>query len=116
MTRRRSAGTMLLVSLLTLGATLALLVSPAAAIDMNAAFDLDLPGFKVSPFISERVEYESNVFQTPSHAKDDVIIKTIPGIVLELPMGPHRLALGVRAEFLHFMDMDQQDATHVFLL
>jgi len=116
MTRRRSAGTTL-VALLTLGATLALLVPPAAAIDMNAvAPDLDLPGFKITPFITERVEYESNVFQAPSHAKDDIILKTIPGIVLELPTGTHRLDLGLRAEFLHFMDMDKQDATHVFLL
>ena len=96
---------------------LALRVPPAAAIDMNAvAPDLDLPGFKITPFVTERAEYESNVFQTPSHAKDDLIIKTIPGIVLELPLGAHRLDLGVRAEFLHFMDMDKQDATHVFLL
>src|SRR5436190_636343 len=91
MTRRRSAG-ILLVALLTLGATLALRVPPAAAIDMNAvAPDLDLPGFKITPFVTERAEYESNVFQTPSHAKDDLIIKTIPGIVLELPLGAHRL-------------------------
>src|SRR5256885_3555435 len=116
MTRRRSAG-ILLVALLTRGATLALRAPPAAAIDMNAvAPDLDLPGFKITPFVTERAEYESNVFQTPSHAKDDLIIKTIPGIVLELPLGAHRLDLGVRAEFLHFMDMDKQDATHVFLL
>src|SRR5213594_467167 len=74
MTRRRSAG-ILLVALLTLGATLDLRVPPAAAIDMNAvAPDLDLPGFKITPFVTER------------------------------------------AEFLHFMDMDKQDATHVFLL
>src|SRR2546427_4107014 len=116
MTRRRSAG-ILLVALLTLGATLALRVPPAAAIDMNAvAPDLDLPGFKITPFVTERAEYESNVFQTPSHAKDDLIIKAIPGIGLELPVGAHRLALGVRGEFLPSLDMDKQDATHVFLL
>ena len=114
---RRLAGTVL-VSLLVLGTTtLGLLVSPAAAIDMNAVFpDLDLPGFKLTPFLTERAEYESNVFQAPSHAKDDVIIKTIPGLVLELPLGPHRIDLGMRAEFLNFVDMSKQDATHFFLL
>ncbi len=104
---------------IALGGLLALAVSgaPAAAIDMNAVFpDLDLPGFKITPFLTERVEYESNIFQTPSRARDDVIFKTIPGVLLELPVGPHRLDLGMRAEFLNFVDHDDQDATHVFLL
>src|SRR5437773_11167551 len=100
MTRRRSAG-ILLVALLTLGATLALRVPPAAAIDMNAvAPDLDLPGFKITPFDTESAEYESNLFQTPRHAKDDLLIKTIPGIVLALPLGAHRLDSDELAQFV----------------
>ncbi|HEV8586486.1 MAG TPA: outer membrane beta-barrel protein [Methylomirabilota bacterium] len=92
-------------------------VSPARAVDMNAVFpDLDLPGFKLTPFITERVEYESNVFQAPSRAKDDIIFKTIPGLLLELPIGPHRLDLGMRAEILNFVDLSDQNATHFFLL
>jgi opacity protein-like surface antigen len=100
-------------SLLALGVS----AGQAAAIDMNAVFpDLDLPGFRLTPFLTERVEYESNVFQTPSHARDDVIIKTIPGLLLELPIGRHRLDLGMRAEILNFVDLSDQNATHFFLL
>jgi hypothetical protein len=91
--------------------------APAAALDMNALFpDLNLPGFRVTPFLTERVEYESNVFQAPSHSKDDVIFKTIPGVLVELPFGSHRFDLGMRAEFLNFVDMPEQDAKHFFLL
>src|SRR5689334_7596370 len=51
-----------LVCLLILGLTCA----PALAFDLGQW----VPGLKVSPFLSERVEYDSNVFQTPSHSKD----------------------------------------------
>jgi hypothetical protein len=48
----------------------------ATAVDLNTLWpDLGLPGFKISPFISQRVEYESNVFQAPSGSQDDVIFK-----------------------------------------
>lgn len=35
------------------------------------AFDLGewIPGLKLSPFFSERVEYESSVFRVPSHSR-----------------------------------------------
>jgi hypothetical protein len=91
--------------------------SPAAAVDLNAVWpDLGLPGFKVSPFISERVEYESNVFQASSRSEDDVIFKTIPGFVLELPLGRHKIDLGFRAEILRYVDLENQDTEHYFVL
>ena len=91
--------------------------SPAAAVDLNAIWpDLGLPGFKISPFISERVEYESNVFQAPSRSQDDVIFKTIPGFVLELPLGRHKIDLGFRAEILRYVDLENQDTEHYFVL
>jgi hypothetical protein len=91
--------------------------SPAAAVDLNAIWpDLGLPGFKVSPFISQRVEYESNVFQVPSRSQDDVIFKTIPGFVLELPLGRHKVDLGFRAEILRYADLDSQNTEHFFIL
>jgi hypothetical protein len=91
--------------------------SPAAAVDLNAVWpDLGLPGFKVSPFISERVEYESNVFQASSRSQDDVIFKTIPGFVLELPLGRHKIDLGFRAEILRYVDLENQDTEHYFVL
>jgi hypothetical protein len=102
------------VTLLTLAVVAA---PPAGAVDMNAAFpDLNLPGFKITPFFTERVEYESNIFQTPSRAEDDVIFRHIPGILVELPYGEHRLDLGVRVEVLNYLDNSDQDTEHYFLL
>jgi hypothetical protein len=87
------------------------------AVDLNAVWpDLGLPGFKISPFISERVEYESNLFQAPSHSQDDVVFKTIPGFVLELPFGRHKLDLGFRSEILRYVDLTNQDTEHYFVL
>ena len=96
-----------------------LLLAPptASAVDLNALWpDLGLPGFKITPFLSERVEYEANVFQAPSHSQDDVIFKTIPGFVMELPLGRHRIDLGFRTEILRYLDLDNQDTEHYFVL
>src|SRR5581483_6703368 len=50
---------------MAIAATLLCLASaPAAALDLGEW----VPGLKLSPFLSERVDYETNVFQTPSHA------------------------------------------------
>jgi hypothetical protein len=90
--------------------------SPAFAIDLNAVWpDLNLPGFRVTPFVTQRAEYESNIFQTPDTEQDDVIFRTIPGILVELPFGRHRLDFGARMEILRFADLDNQDTEHYFL-
>lgn len=89
---------------------LALAVSAAPAM----AFDLGqwVNGLKVSPFLSQRVEYESNVFQTASHTKSDVIFKTIPGVVVDYTFGAHSLSAGYRAEILKYLDLTDQDTVH----
>ena len=105
------------LGVLALLGLVALTPAPAAAADLNAIWpDLGLPGFKITPFVSERVEYESNVFQAHSGAKDDGISKTIPGFVLELPLGRHKIDLGFRAEILRYFDLTQQDTEHYFVL
>jgi hypothetical protein len=112
----RVAGKHFLVGLALVGAV-GLAPTPAAAVDLNALWpDLGLPGFKISPFVSQRVEYESNVFQVPSGSQDDVISKTIPGFVLELPLGRHKVDLGFRAEVLRYADLGSQDTEHYFVL
>jgi len=106
-----------LLTAASLLAAVALTPAWASAIDLNALWpDLGLPGFKVSPFISQRVEYESNVFQAPSGAQDDVIFKTIPGFVLELPLGRHKIDLGFSAEIVRYADLGSQDTEHYFVL
>ena len=90
---------------------------PAAAVDLNAVWpDLNLPGFTFTPFFTERVEYESNIFQAPSRQQDDIIFKSIPGFVLALPFGSHRLDFGARAEILRYADLERQDTEHYFVL
>jgi putative beta-barrel porin BBP2 len=88
--------------------TLAGVCTPAMALDLGEW----VPGLKVSPFLSERVEYESNVFQTPSHSKDDIIFKTIPGLVVDYTFGTHSLSAGYRAEILKYLDLTNQDTVH----
>jgi hypothetical protein len=106
-----------LLTVLSLLVLAALTPQPASAVDLNALWpDLGLPGFKITPFISERIEYESNVFQSDRGAKDDGISKTIPGFVLELPLGRHKIDLGFRAEIVRYFNLDNQDTEHYFVL
>jgi hypothetical protein len=97
-------GWALLICLLTLSFA----CTPAIAFDLGQW----VPGLKVSPFLSQRVEYETNVFQTPSHSKDDIIFKTIPGFVADYTFGAHSLGAGYRAEILRYLDLTNQDTVH----
>lgn len=83
-------------------------VSPASALDLGEW----VAGLKLSPFISERIEYETNIFQVPSGAQDDVIFKTVPGFLIDYTVGPNALSLGYRAEILRFATLEGQDAVH----
>ena len=83
---------------------------------LSAAVALDLgewlPGLKLSPFLSERVQYESNVFQAPSHAQSDVVFKTIPGFLADYTVGPHSLTAGFRAEILDYVTLTLQNTVN----
>lgn len=105
------------VASVLLGCLLALAAigRPALALDLGEW----IPGLKLSPFLSERVEYQSNVFQVPSHSQSDVIFKTIPGFLADYTFGPHSVSAGYRAEILNYVDLtDQNTVNHiaVFLL
>lgn len=100
---RRVVWTLLLCLL-----TLSLACTPAIAFDLGQW----VPGLKVSPFLSQRIEYETNVFQTPSNSKDDIIFKTIPGFVADYTFGAHSLSAGYRAEILRYLDLTNQDTVH----
>ena len=68
----------------------------------GAAWALDLeewaPGLKLTPFISQRAAYDSNIFETDKNEKDDIILKTIPGFVLDYDLRPLTLSAAYRAE------------------
>jgi hypothetical protein len=89
-------------------ACLPLAGSPASALNLNEW----IPGLTLSPFFSERVEYETNVFQVPTGAKSDVISRSIPGIVGDYTVGPLSLGAGYRAEILRYLDLTSQDTVH----
>jgi hypothetical protein len=82
----------------------------------GAAWALDLaewvPGLRLTPFLSQRVEYETNVFQFPSGEQDDVIFRTIPGFVLDYSFGPHTVSAAYRAEILNFLELTEQNTVH----
>jgi Putative beta-barrel porin 2 len=82
----------------------------------SAAWALDLsewvPGLRLTPFLSQRVEYETNVFQVPSGEQDDVIFWTIPGFVLDYSFGPHTVSAAYRAEILNYLDLTSQNTVH----
>ena len=103
--------------IVTVAMALAVLPTPARAVDLNAIWpDLGLPGFKITPFLSERIEYESNVFQTASNAQGSTVFKTIPGFTLELPLGRHRFDLGFRTEILRYVALGSQNTENYFVL
>lgn len=83
---------------------------------VHSGFAIELgewvPGLRVTPFLSERVEYETNILQTPSAAKDDIIFRTIPGALAEWNFGPHSLTAGYRAEILNFLRFGNLDRVH----
>lgn len=82
--------------------------APVSALDLSEW----VPGLRLSPFLSQRFEYETNVFQTPNDEQDDFISKTIPGFVLDYVAGPHSVSLGYRAEILRYFTIEDQDTVH----
>jgi hypothetical protein len=88
----------------------ALVLAPGSAHALN--LDEWAPGFKLTPFAAERLEYESNIFQAPSHARDDFISRTSPGLSLGYAGGPLEVEATYRAEILRFFELTGQDAEH----
>jgi hypothetical protein len=76
------------------------------------SFDEQIQGLTVTPFLSERVEYDSNVFQTPSKTRGDLIFRTIPGFIADLSRGPLAVSAGYRAEFITYLTLADQNATN----
>ena len=90
---------------------------PAGAININAVWpELGLPGFRLIPFFTERLEYQSNVLLAPRNELDDFVSRSIPGVIVELPFGRHRFDLTARAEILKYLSHSQFDTVHYFVL
>jgi opacity protein-like surface antigen len=91
--------------LLACAATLLVLVAPVSALELGEW----IPGLKLSPFFTEQIDYESNVFQVPSHAQGSTILHEIPGFVAEYTFGNHSLTAGGRADFLNYVALPAQN-------
>jgi len=87
-----------------------LLVPPSFAV----ALDMEewVPGLKLSPFLTERIDYETNVFQVPSHAQSSVIFRTIPGFLADYTFGPHSLSVGGRVDILRYVALPEQNTVN----
>src|SRR5439155_279449 len=83
-------------------------ISPAGALNLEEW----LPGLTMTPFLSERIEYETNVFQTASGEKSSMISRTTPGFLVEYGRGTLQLAAGYRAEILHYFDLQGLDTVN----
>jgi hypothetical protein len=84
--------------------------APAAALDLGQW----VPGLRLTPFLTEKVEYNSNVFQVPSGEQDDVIFWTIPGFVVDYTLGDYSLSAGYRAEIQNYLELtDQNFVNHI---
>src|SRR5437879_8340842 len=92
-------------------AAVTLLVAPPSR---AGALNLEewLPGLTVTPFLSERIEYETNVFQTASGEKSSMISRTTPGFLAEYGRGTLQLAAGYRAEILHYFNLEGLDTVN----
>jgi hypothetical protein len=90
----------------------AILLLPAPGHALN--FDEWVQGLTVTPFLSQKVEYDTNVFQTPSNTKGDTIFKTIPGFLAELSRGPWSASVGYRAEILNYVSLTNQNTLNQF--
>lgn len=86
----------------------AILPSPAWALSFEEQFQ----GLTVTPLLSERVEYNSNVFQTPNNTRGDLIFKTIPGFLANLSRGPLAASVGYRAEIINYLTLTGQNTTN----
>jgi hypothetical protein len=81
---------------------------PTAALDLSEW----VPGLKLSPFFSERMDYETNVFQVPNHAQGSAIFRSIPGFIADYTLGPHSLSVGGRADILRYVSLPAQNTVN----
>ena len=95
---------------------LALACAIVASAAPSLALDLSewIPNLRLTPFFSEKVEYESNVLQVPSGAQGSVIFKTIPGFLADYGRGTNSFSLGYKAEILNYVSLPEQDTVNHF--
>jgi len=57
---------------------------------------------KIHPSLRSSVTYDSNILLEENDAREDVVYNIQPGVILELPINKHQLAVGYEADFENF--------------
>jgi hypothetical protein len=63
---------------------------------------LKLGPVRVHPSLRTKIEYDSNIFLEDQDEKQDFIFSVLPGIILDLPINKHRIAVGYEADMEFF--------------
>lgn len=64
---------------------------------------------RIHPSLRNTVEYDSNIHLQKSDAREDVLFNIKPGVILELPIQRHQIAMGYEAEFEVFTKSPNQN-------
>lgn len=71
--------------------------------------DFIAPGLRITTFLNERIEYDSNVF-LESRPTASGIARTQPGFLLDFATGPLSASVGAKVEFVNYVRLRDQDA------
>jgi hypothetical protein len=63
---------------------------------------LALGPVRIHPTIRSNVEFDTNVYLQEKKGTEDIVWHTSPGVVLELPINRHQIAVGYEADFENF--------------
>ena len=53
----------------------------------------------IYPTLRNTVTFDNNIFLEPNDAKEDVVFNIQPGVILDLPIDAHQIAVGYEADF-----------------
>ncbi len=67
---------------------------------------------RIHPVIENKVTYDSNILNLPTDARDDVVFNVRPGVIIELPVNKHQLAVGYQADFEIFSKAKNGNQKH----
>ena len=72
---------------------------------------------RIHPSLTNQAQYDSNILLASPDPREDVIFNIQPGVILELPIDKHQLAVGYEADFEYFSkrkDGNQNDQNQNF--
>lgn len=61
------------------------------------------------PTLRTEVTYDDNILLEPDDGKDDIVFSVLPGMVIEVPIDVHQIAVGYEADIETFVKRDDQN-------